>query len=132
MIAVVRKLHSLEVLGDDLELVLHHPVHDAVDGVGVRVLAAEVCRVPQRLHAARRRERRRVRRHRVHAAVQKEVVQILQVHKEKALVSDSHWVCATIRSPLTGLTDNFFKRTGTRLCLLTNNYSYTLVAVTTV
>lgn len=40
----MRKRRSLEVLGDDLELFLDDPVHDAVDGVGARLglLAAEV------------------------------------------------------------------------------------------
>lgn len=42
----MRKRLSLEVLGDDLELLLYDPVHDAVDGVGgCRVLTAEVSRV---------------------------------------------------------------------------------------
>lgn len=84
---VVRKRRSLEVLGDDLELLLDDPVHDAVDGVGgaCRVLAAEVRRVPQRLYVAgrRRARRRRVCRHWVHAAVKKEIVHVLKKEKEE-------------------------------------------------
>jgi hypothetical protein len=81
---------SPDVLGDDLELLLDDPVHDAVDGVGgaggrVPQLAAEVRRVPQRLqHAAgRRRRRRRVCGHWVHAAVEKEVVHVLLGEKKR-------------------------------------------------
>uniref|UniRef100_A0A0A9DCK2 Uncharacterized protein n=1 Tax=Arundo donax TaxID=35708 RepID=A0A0A9DCK2_ARUDO len=69
-------LLPLEVLGDDLELLLDGPIHDAVDGVGARVLVAEVHRVLLRLHAARRRAHRCVRRHQVHAAVKQEIVHV--------------------------------------------------------
>ena len=45
----MRKRCSLEVLGDDLKLLPDDTIHDAIDGVGARVLTAEVCRVLLRL-----------------------------------------------------------------------------------
>lgn len=98
--AVVRKRRSLEVLGDDLELLLDDTVHDAGDGVGgaSRVLGAEVRRVPQRLHVAGRRRRRRRRacrrrvcRHWVHAAVKKEIVHVLKERKKKEEIRRGEW-----------------------------------------